>query len=399
MWRSVPLTLFWFVYMGSVGIFFPYFSLYLSENAALSGSELGWVLAILPLVSILAQPFWGQVADRTGARSNIVVLLCFGSLLGYLWLAAAEGFFSILLAAALLSIFVTAVLPVTISVSLATLRDAGPHAFGFVRVWGTIGYFLVILMFPWLLDLYQRFRGLVPKSGGPSESGLEIMFVIAAALVFAAAIIGIYLPRGGAVTLRAERGEWRLLLHNRAFVRFLLFSFVAHLLSHGPMWLFPIFVRFRGGDIDTIRWMWVVMLMIEIPLILATGSGVTRLGARGLLGVGVFVGGLRWIFCAFIEDMKLLYLVQTLHGITVVGLLLGGPLYLDAIAPEKLRSTAQGILSMIGAGIAGIVSNLVSGWLLEHAGVGILYAATGIGSAVLGAFVWWILPPPGILDE
>jgi len=57
MFRSLPLTLFWFVYMGSVGIVLPYYSLYLKENAGLSGTELGWVLATLPLVSIVVQPF------------------------------------------------------------------------------------------------------------------------------------------------------------------------------------------------------------------------------------------------------------------------------------------------------------------------------------------------------
>jgi MFS transporter, PPP family, 3-phenylpropionic acid transporter len=394
MWRSVPLTLFWFVYMGAVGIFFPYFSLYLKENAGMSGTQLGWVLATLPLVSIIGQPFWGHVADRTGARSHIVAFLSLGSVLGYLWLAAAKSFVAILLATATLAVFSSAVLPITISVTLATLRDAGPHAFGFVRVWGTIGYFLLVVIFPWILARYQAAYGLIPKTGGVSEPGLEIMFVVTAGLVLVSAVLGLFLPRGGTVSLRAERGDWKSLLSNVAYRRFLVFSFGAYLLSHGPMWLFPIFVRSRGGDVETIRSMWVYMLVFEIPLILATGSGLKRLGARGLLGVGVFVGGLRWLLCAFTTDIQLLYIVQTLHGVTVVGLLMGGPLYLDIIAPEKLRSTAQAVLSMVGAGLAGIVSNLGSGWLLDHAGVDVLYAATGIGSAILGAIVWWILPLP-----
>src|SRR5438094_6169021 len=124
------------------------------------------------------------------------------------------------------------------------------------------------------------------------------------------------------------------------------------------------------------------------------GQRTQTMGARGLLGVGVFVGGLRWILCAIITDLRLLAVVQTLHGVTVVGLLMGGPLYLDIIAPEKLRSTAQAVLSMVGVGIAGIMSNLGSGWLLEHAGVDILYIVTGIGSAALGVLVCWILPLP-----
>ena len=394
MWRSVPLTFFWFVHMGSLGIFFPYFSLYLKENAGLSGTQVGWILAVVPLVSIVTQPLWGHVADRTGARSQIVAVLSLGSVFGYLWLAGAEGFGAILIATAALAIFGSAVLPIVISVSLATLRDVGPHAFGFVRVWGTLGYFVFVVTFPWILARYQDAYGLIPKTGGISDPGLEIMFVVIAGLALASALLGLLLPRSGAVSLRSQRGDWKSLLRNSAYVRFLFFSFGAYLLSHGPMWLFPIFVRSRGGDIQTIRRMWIYMLIVEIPLILASGSGLKRLGARGLLGLGVFVGGLRWILCAIITDLQLLAVVQTLHGVTVVGLLMGGPLYLDVIAPEKLRSTAQAALSMVGVGVAGIVSNLGSGWLLDHGGVDILYMVTGIGSAVLGFLVGWILPLP-----
>jgi PPP family 3-phenylpropionic acid transporter len=394
MWRSVPLTLFWFVYMGSVGIVLPYYSLYLKENAGLSGTELGWVLAILPLVSIVVQPFWGQVADRTGARSRIVAFLSIGSALGYLALALAEGFWAILLATAALAFFGTAVLPITVSVSLAILRNAGPHAFGFVRVWGTIGYFVLIVSFPWILNRYRTAHGIVETQGVISEPGLEVMFIVTAVLTVAAALIGLLLPREGVVSTRAGRGDWRLLFASHAYIRVLVFSFAAYLLSQGPMWLFPLFVRSRGGDIETIRSMWVYMLIAEIPLVLASGRGLQRLGARGLLGVGVFVGGLRWLLCAFIDDLQLLSVVQTLHGVTVVGLLMGGPLYLDVVAPEKLRSTAQAVLSMVGVGIAGIVSNLGSGWLLDAAGINALYAATGIGSVLLGCLVWWILPAP-----
>ena len=394
MFRSLPLTLFWFVYMGSVGIILPYYSLYLKENAGLSGTELGWVLAILPLVSIVVQPFWGHVADRTGARSRIVALLSMGSALGYLALAGANDFWAILFATATMAVFGAAVLPITISVSLAILRDAGPHAFGLVRVWGTVGYFVLIVSFPWILERYQAVQGLLPPKSGASEPGLGIMFVVTAALAAVAALVGFFLPRQGVVSMRADRGDWRLLWQNKAYIRFLIFSFAAYLLSQGPMWLFPIFVRSRGGDIDTIRNMWIYMLVVEIPLVLASGSGLQRLGARGLLGIGVAVGGLRWLLCAFIDDLELLSIVQILHGVTVVGLLMGGPLYLDVVAPEKLRSTAQALLSTVGVGVAGIVSNLGSGWLLDSEGINVLYAATGIGSALLGCLAGWILPAP-----
>ncbi len=390
--RSIPLTLFWFIHMGALGIFFPFYGIYLRENAGLSGTEVGLVLAMVPLVGIVAQPFWGRVADRTGARSRVLSFLSFGASLGYLALGMASGFPAIVLANAALAVFATAVLPITVSVSLAVLRDAGPHAFGFVRVWGTLGFFLLVVGFPWMLNLYQTMRGLVPQPGGASEPGLEIMFLVAAGLVFVAALTSLALPREGVVSLRAVRGDWRVLMRNGAFLRFLLFTFAAYVLLQGPMWLFPIFIRSRGGDIETIRGMWILMLAVEVPLVLSTGSGLKRLGARGLLALGVLAGGLRWVLCGVIDDLHLLYPVQALHGVTVVGLLLGGPLYLDAVAPERLRSTGQSLLSMVGVGIAGIASNAGAGWLLEHVGPEAPYIFAGIGSLVLGTLVWWILP-------
>jgi MFS family permease len=86
---------------------------------------------------------------------------------------------------------------------------------------------------------------------------------------------------------------------------------------------------------------------------------------------------LRWTLCAVFTDPALLFAVQALHGATVVGLNLGSPLYLDTVAAERLRSTAQGILSMVGMGIAGIASNIAAGWLMDHGGIDAVYLICG----------------------
>ncbi|HEY5542028.1 MAG TPA: MFS transporter [Candidatus Binatia bacterium] len=392
MWHSIPLTLFWFVYFGSLGIFYPYFTLYLRENAGLTGTQVGLILAISPFVGMMAQPIWGQLADRTGARSRTLAFLTVGTALGYLGLGMADGFWPIVLATAALALVGTAIFPMMTSVSLAILRNAGRHAFGHVRAWGTIGYFILIMLFPWMLQIFAAPLDPRVSSAGISQPGLGLMFPITASLVLVASFIAFFLPKKGAVALRAARGDWRELIHNRAFLRFLGFSLIAHFLMHGPMWLFPLFVRSRGGDLTTIRDMWVLMLLVEIPLVLSTGSGLKRLGARGLLGVGVLIGGMRWTLCALINEPTLLFAVQALHGVTVVGLNLGSPLYLDVVAPEKLRSTAQGILSMVGSGIAAIASNISAGWLMDRSGIDLLYLICGLGALALGALAWWILP-------
>jgi MFS family permease len=83
-----------------------------------------------------------------------------------------------------------------------------------------------------------------------------------------------------------------------------------------------------------------------------------------------------------------------LHGVTVAGLVIGAPLYVEAAVPERLRSTGQGALAMVGVSAGGISSNLATGWLLEHMGPDAPYVAGGLGGLALGALLPLLLPAP-----
>jgi PPP family 3-phenylpropionic acid transporter len=383
-----PLSAYWFLYFVGLGVFFPFYTLYLRENAGLSGTEVGAVMAVLPLVGLVAQPLWGQLADRTGARSRILALLTVASALAYAALTGLHGFAALLVGTAVLAAVSTAVVPVALSVTFAALRGRGPSAFGQVRVWGTVGYLVAVALFPRVL------HHLAPADRDGGEPGLAAMFPVTAACTLAAALICPWLPRRGAVALRAERGEWRALLRARPLRRLIAFSLGGYLFLQGPTAFFPLFVRDRGGDLTTVGQMWVVMLLLEIPLVAFSGAGLRRLGARGLLGVGVLAGGVRWLVCAGSHDLAVLYPVQLLHGVVVAGLLLGGPLYLEMIVPERLRSTGQGLLATVGVGLGGILSNAAAGWSIDHLGLDATYAIGGLGGIALGIAVPWILPEP-----
>lgn len=390
--HGLSISLFWFAFFGALGVFFPYYSLYLKENAGLTGAQLGMVLSVMPLVGIVAQPFWGQVADRTGARGRLVAFLTLASAFGFVLLGLARGFASILLAAVFLASFSTPVIPLSVSVALAAFRFSGPHAYGFARVWGTVGFLASVLAFPAALDAVQRWQGLAPAPGGPSEPGLGVMFQGAAGIVLLAGAVALALPREGVVSLRAAPGEWRALLRNRPMRRLLLVAFSAYLFVTGPMGLLPVYVRSQGGALETVQHMWVLMLVVEIPLILCTGMGLKRVGSRGLLAAGVLAGGVRWTVCGLTANPYWLYPVQTLHGVMVTGLMMGGPLYVDSVAPGRLRSTAQSLAAMVGLGLGGIASNTAAGWILDRAGARAPYLIGGAGALAVGLALPWLLP-------
>jgi MFS family permease len=160
------------------------------------------------------------------------------------------------------------------------------------------------------------------------------------------------------------------------------------------MTLFPILVRARGGTLASVSDMWILMLALEIPLVYWTGASVARLGARGAIAAGVAAGALRWGVCGLTSDLGAIFAAQILHGVVVFGVAIGAPLYVDAVVPERLRSTAQGLLAMVGVSLGGILSSLAAGALLERVGPDAPYRAGGAAALGLLALLPILLPPP-----
>src|SRR5690625_4406114 len=68
-----PLKVLLFSFYATNTIIVGYLPLYL-QYKGLTGKEIGWVLAIGPLVSIFAQPFWGYMSDKYKTVKRIILL-------------------------------------------------------------------------------------------------------------------------------------------------------------------------------------------------------------------------------------------------------------------------------------------------------------------------------------
>jgi len=379
-----PLAAFWLVYMAGMGVFFPYFSLYLGDpvhGLGLSGTQVGLVVSMIPVAALCCQPLWGQLADRSGHRRGVLITLALGTGVCYAILGRLESFHAVLVGTFALAAFQSSVLPVITSLSLAVV---GRERFGLVRLWGTVGFLALVVAFPpWLAG-----RG----------GDLSSLFPLAAGLSLTAMVVALTLPRGGEVALRSQRGEvWRLLRHPPV-LRLVLLLFAAQLCMQGPIHLFPLYLTARGGDAAVLGKMWVFMLLLEIPLIAFSGQTLRRLGPRGLLTAGLLAEGVRWSTCALSSNLAWIQGVQLLHGVGVAGVLVGGPLYLEHAVPPRLRSTGQTLLAAAGTGAGAIVSTAAAGWLIEHVGPAAPYTVAGVGALALAAVLYGVLPEPSQPD-
>ena len=381
---TAKLSLFWLAYFGGLGVFFPYFGLYLEQDLGLAPSKVGLVLAALPWIGLLAQPSWGRFADRHGRRRQVLGLALVATAVLYALLGVWGGFAGALLGTVALACFSTSVVPMAMAVSLAGLGRNGSSRFGLVRVWGTFGFLGAVIAVPWLLD---RFDGLGPWQG------LGLIFPLTALCTLAAAPWIFTLPPSSGLTVRSGQGDTRRLLRHSPVPRLFLIAFLAHLFLQAPIQLFPLLVTDRGGDVSWIREMWIYMLILEIPLVGFSGPSLRRIGARGLLFVGLVSEGLRWIATAYIHDFEIFRWIQLLHGIGVAGIMIGAPLYLEEAVHERSRASAQSLLATM-TGLGTILSVALGGWIFERFGADVPYVLAGAGCLATAVAAVLILPSP-----
>jgi PPP family 3-phenylpropionic acid transporter len=386
---SLTLSLLWAFGLGGLGFILPFYTLYLTENAGLSGTEAGIVVGLLPLMGMVMQPIWGQIGDRTGRRNRVVATICFGASLFYALLARQESFLGFAATTALLAVFLTSFGSMTMSASIAALDEDGSHRLGRVRVWGTLAYGLVVVTFPLCLAALTGV-GITPGIANPgsSEPVLGWMFVGASAFAAVGGVAALAIPRTHATRVRAHAGEWLQLLREPNLLRALTFGFLAYMSMQGPMHMFPILVRSHGGEVDAIAHMWIWMIALEIPLVFVLGRSVELLGKRGIVAIGIGASAIRWLVSGLTGDMTVLTAVQILHGVTVWGVMMGMPVYIDALVPNRLRSTGQAAFGFVGAGLGAVASNFTSGWLVDVGGAG----APAIAGGALGLAALLLVP-------
>jgi len=389
--RRVEWTLagIWWFTLSGLGLFFPFYTLYLRHGVGLSGTEVGVVAAMIPATGLLAQPLWGRIADRTGARARVLTVIALGSACGYAGLALPATWSGFLVGMTLFAFFSTALIPNCVSVSLASLPDADPHAFGRVRAMGTIGFGVSVGLAPYGL-------GWLGEVDGAHEAArLRYLLPVAGACVALAGAVSLSLPARGAVAVRAAGGDWQRLIGDRRFVRVLAFAFLTFFFTQGAMVLFPILVSAQGGGIQAISRMWLLMLALELPLVLAFGAAMSRIGPRGVIAIGTAAAAVRWTISGFVEDLTIVGAAQVLHGVSVWGIILGVPFYVDRIVPLQLRATAQGLAAMAGISLGSILSNLGAGWLTETYGATAPARVAGVASALLLLALPFLVAPVG----
>lgn len=325
-----------FAYMGMLG--------YTSWQMSLVGAVFG-------IASIVGIFFSNQFADRNFSAERF---LAFSHLVGGIALIAASfvtnfwGFFALFLIYGLLYV---PTISVTNSLAFANLQDPAKD-FGIVRMGGTVGWIAVSWPFVFLLS----------ADAGPEE--VRWIFIVGGIISFLLAGFSLTLPHTPPKkdVAGADKLAWMkaIRLLGRPFV-FLLFvvTFIDSVIHNGYFVVSDIFLTTRVGISANLT---MVVMSIgqvaEIVTMIFLGWVLARLGWKWTMIVGILGHASRFAVFAFMPDLQGVIIgVQVLHGICYAFFFAAVYIFVDAVFPEDVRASAQGLFNLLMLGLGMVVAS------------------------------------------
>jgi MFS transporter, PPP family, 3-phenylpropionic acid transporter len=367
-WR---LSSYYLFYFASLGALVPYWGLYL-QDAGFDPLAIGVLMAILAGTKIVAPVVWGQIVDHRGQRIQVVRLGSLLAVLGFATLYVTDGFWGMVLTLFLFSFFWNASLPQMEAVTFNHLRER-PTRYALVRVWGSVGFILVVVAL-----------GLALEQGSLAQVPVWVLI-----LTLGICVTTFMVPDSAPDPGTQSRVSLRELLRHPSVLAFFGACFLMQT-SHGIYYAFySIHLEAAGYSSTAVGWLWALGVIAEVLIFLIMHRLLERFGARRILLWSLALGGVRWILIGvFVEYPAVLFAAQWLHAATF------GAFHASAIHlvhhgfPGHTQGRGQALYNSLSFGAGGAAGSLIGGLLWSDTGPAITFGVGAI-AAVLGWLVAW----------
>lgn len=365
---------FYFFYYAFVGMFSPYWSLYL-KSIHFDAIEISILMSISPVMRMLAPNIWGWLADHTGQRLLVVQVAASLSALFYLGVFATTSFWGLFLVLSLMSFFWSASMPLVEATTLSYLGKNTAH-YGRIRSWGSIGFIVAVVglgyAFDYIAIAWLLWAGLVCEVG---------------ILIFARQI-----PKTEVLAHHTDHHPIkRIVLQPR--VRALFGACFLMSVAHGPYYtFFSIYLVEHGYAKSVVGGLWALGVICEIGVFFVMPVLVRRFGFTRILLVSFGAAVLRFMLIGWTVDFVVLLLfAQVLHALTFGACHAASVGLVHEFFKGRHQSKGQALFGSVTYGAGGMVGGLASGPIWQHWGASALYTFSA-GAALVGLLLmWWKL--------
>ena len=346
----------WFVTMGS----------FLGNNLSASGAETAMAYSTQSWGAIIAPFIIGLIADRFFNAEKILGLLhIVGAVLMYLMSQTTEFtvFYPYVLG------YMIAYMPTLALVNSVAFNQMNDPAkqFPHVRVWGTIGWILAGLVISFVFKWDS-----IENIGNGMLSNTFLMVAIASAIL---GVFSFVLPKtppsiskDDKVGLSDILGLDALkLLKDRNFLVFFLSSVLICIpLAFYYQNISPYLTEYKVENSTA----WASLGQVsEVLFMLLLPFFFKKYGFKKTILFGMLAWGIRYVLFAYGNAGDLFFMIVlgiALHGICYDFFFVSGQIYTDSKAGEKVKSAAQGLITLATYGVGMLVGFWVAGQIVDQ---------------------------------
>ena len=383
----IQLMVMMFLMFFTWGAWYGQMGKYLFTTLHATGDQIGGAYATFSIASIIAPFFVGLIADRYFSAQKVMgVLNILGAVILYFLIQnqSADHFFWYILA---YTLTFAPNLALSSSIAMNQMADPGKE-FPAIRVIGTIAWIVVTNIIGYLalgdkVDIFQ--------------------FSMITSLIWG--IFSFTLPNtppkatGNATFGQILGTDALVLFKDRSFLVFFLSSVLvciplAFYYAHGNLSL-------TESNMSNVENKMSLGQVSEVGFMLLIPFALQKFGIKKMLIVGLIAWITRFICFGYgdgISSEWMLYLAIVLHGVCYDFFFVTGQIYTDLKAGEKIKNSAQGLITFATYGIGMGIGSILSGRVLSkytmvigdktiHDWTSVWMVPAGIAAVVLVIFV------------
>ena len=369
---------FYFFYYAFVGMFAPYWSLYL-KSIHFDAIEIAILIAVQPVMRMIAPTLWGWLADRTGRRLLVVQIAATLSAVCYMGVFVTTSFWGMFVVLGLMGFFWSASMPL---VEATTLTYLGKHSarYGRIRSWGSIGFIASVVGLGYALD-YMNIAWLL-WAGVICELGI---------LIFARQIP----PTEVLAHHTDSQPVKQIMLQPRVLALFGACFLMS--VAHGAYYTFySIYLVEHGYAKSAVGGLWALGVICEIGVFFLMPWLVRRLGFTRILLISFSAAIARFMLIGWgVDFLTLLIIAQVLHAATFGAYHAASVGLVHEFFQGRHQSKGQALFGSLTYGAGGMLGGLASGPIWQHYGASVLYSCSA-GAALLGLVLVLMLWKQGL---
>ena len=353
------------MYYICIALYSPFLSAFFSSRG-MSAGQIGILAAVAPVASLLIQPIWARISDRSGKRRIVIQILCIGCAAALLLFTRSFTFATIFLSLVAYGFFFCAMLPLTDALVVHTAQEQGVR-FSLIRLCGTLSYAAVVFPVGFLIKVNYNL----------------LFYMNALCYLFTVYIYLHFKSMDHVPEKEPGTGEkiWRKhqkmtkagpLFHSKEIVGVLILAFGMQLglMFNGSF--MGVYLLQKGHDASILGVLNCISALSEVPILLFSDKLMKKFSATQLLFLSVFASITRLLLTSS-GLIPLIMIGQMLQGPSYMVCYMTCVLFISRNVDEDRISEGQGVLTFVQAGLGAITGNLLGGFLAEHFGIQMSY--------------------------